>query len=252
MEGTMRTTLIQELTAEAIGTFGLVFAGTGAIMANAASGGAITHVGVAITFGAVVAALIYTFGHVSGAQMNHAVTLGFWASRSLPAKKVLPYVTAQLVGAIAASAVLFASFGNIANMGATLPLNDNWQQSLVLEIVLTFFLMIVILGSGLDRRSPSGFAGIAIGGTVMLEAMSMGPITGASMNPARSLSPALVGDVWQHQWLYWVAPVVGAQLAVLVYRVIAPVAFPSRNRDVVPVSVSGVTHEHRSEGSVAV
>ncbi len=246
----MQTRLIQEVTAEAVGTFALVFAGTGAAMANAASGGAITHVGVAITFGAVVAAMIYAFGHVSGSQLNPAVTLGFWMSGALPIKKVVPYISAQLVGAIAASYLLYVAFGNINNMGATLPLNDNWSQSLILEIALTFILMIVILGSGLDKRSPAGFAGVAIGLTVLLEAMCMGPITGASMNPARSFSPALVGNIWQHQWLYWVAPIIGAQLAVLVYRFIAPVAFHSQQKPVVPSAVSGASHEHSPKRTI--
>jgi aquaporin Z len=108
--------------------------------------------------------------------------------------------------------------GPVAKLGATLPLNDNWLQSLVLETVLTFILMFVILGSGLDRRAPIGFAGLAIGLTVGLEAAFMGPITGESMNPVRSLGPAFVGGIWQHHWVYWVAPILGAQLAVIVYR----------------------------------
>jgi glycerol uptake facilitator-like aquaporin len=128
------------------------------------------------------------------------------------------YILAQTLGAIAASALLRLSLGNVAQLGATLPLKDNWVQAFVLETVLTFILMFVILGSGLDRRSPVGFAGLAIGLTVGLEAAFMGPITGASMNPVRSLGPALVGGVWQHHWLYWVAPILGAQLAVLTYR----------------------------------
>lgn len=131
---------------------------------------------------------------------------------------MLPYILAQLLGAVIASGVLFLSFGSIANLGATLPLKDNWQQSFILETILTFILMLVILGSGLDRRAPIGFAGIAIGLTVGLEAACMGSITGASMNPARSFAPALVSWTWQHHWLYWIAPILGAQLAVWVYR----------------------------------
>jgi len=237
--------LIHEIVAEAVATFALVFMGTGALVANHISGGAITHVGVAITFGAIVAAMIYTFGHVSGAQMNPAVTLGFWASGALPTRKVIPYISAQLLGAMAASGLLWLSFGNVANLGATLPLADNASQSLVLEIVLTFVLMIVILGSGLDRRSPSGFAGVAIGLTVLLEAMCLGPITGASMNPARSFSPAVFSGAWAHHWVYWVAPIAGALLAVWVYRFIAPMAFPQRaTPEKVAESLSGETHGH--------
>ena len=208
----------REAYAEGIGTFILVFAGTGAVMVNKISGGAITHLGISFVFGAVVAALIYGIGHLSGAHFNPAVTLAFWASGFFPKRRVLPYILAQSVGAIAASTLLLIALGSVAKLGATLPLNDNWLQSLVLETVLTFILMFVILGSGLDRRAPIGFAGMAIGLTVGLEAAFMGPITGASMNPVRSLGPAFVGGIWQHHWIYWVVPILGAQLAVIVYR----------------------------------
>jgi MIP family channel proteins len=208
----------QEMTAEAIGTFILVFAGTGAVMVNQISGGAITHLGISFVFGAVVAALIYGIGHLSGAHFNPAVTLAFWSSGFFAKRSVLPYIVAQSVGAIAASALLLVALGPVAKLGATLPLDGNWLQSLVLETVLTFILMFVILGSGLDRRAHIGFAGLAIGLTVGLEAAFMGPITGASMNPARSLGPALISGIWQHHWVYWVAPILGAQLAVIVYR----------------------------------
>lgn len=207
----------RELLAESIGTFILVFAGTGAVMVNQISDGAVTHLGVSFVFGAAVTALIYTFGHISGAHFNPAVTLAFWRSGFLPTFKVLPYIIAQILGGVLASLMLLLSFGSVANLGATLPLHDNWLQSLILEVILTFILMLVIFGSGLDRRSPSGFAGIAIGLTVGLEAACMGMITGASMNPVRSFAPALVGGIWQHHWVYWVAPILGAQLAVCVY-----------------------------------
>lgn len=208
----------RETVAEGIGTFILVFAGTGAVMVNEITDGALTHLGVSFVFGAVVAALIYSMGHLSGAHFNPAVTLGFWTSGFFPKRRVLPYIVAQTLGAIAASTLLLISLGRIHNMGATLPLDGNWGQSLVLETVLTFILMFVIFGSGLDRRAPIGFAGVAIGLTVGLEAAFMGPITGASMNPARSLGPALVGVIWQDHWVYWVAPILGAQLAMIVYR----------------------------------
>lgn len=206
------------ILAEAIGTFVLVFAGTGAVVVNELSNGAVTHLGISFVFGSIVAALIYALGHISGAHFNPAVTLAFWTSGFFPAKNVIPYIIAQSVGAIAASSLLRVSCGLVNNLGATLPLNQNWVQSLVLETVLTFILMFVIFGSGLDRRAPIGFAGLAIGLTVAVEAAFMGPITGASMNPARSLGPALVAQVWQHHWLYWVAPIVGAQLAGVTYR----------------------------------
>lgn len=204
--------------AEFIGTSILVFAGTGAIMVNQISEGAITHLGISFIFGAVVAALIYTLGHISDAHFNPAVTLAFWSSGFFPKRNVIPYIVAQTAGASLASALLRLTFGPVAKMGATLPLNDNWQQSFVLETILTFILMLVILGSGLDRRAAVGFPGVAIGLTVGLEAALMGPITGASMNPARSFAPALVSGLWQHHWLYWVAPILGAQIAVVVYR----------------------------------
>lgn len=208
----------RETVAEGIGTFILVFAGTGGVMVNEITDGALTHLGVSFVFGAVVGALIYSMGHLSGAHFNPAVTLGFWTSGFFPKRRVLPYIVAQSLGAIAASTLLLISLGRIHNMGATLPLGGNWGQSLVLETVLTFILMFVIFGSGLDRRAPIGFAGVAIGLTVGLEAAFMGPITGASMNPARSLGPALVGGIWQDHWVYWVAPILGAQLAMIVYR----------------------------------
>lgn len=213
-----RSKLLFEVLAEAIGTFVLVFTGTGAIMVNVITEGTITHLGVCFVFGAVVTAMIYTIGHISGAHINPAVTLGFWSSQVLPKNKVLPYIIGQFSGAILASFLLKIVLGNVANMGATLPLNGNWLQSLVLEIILTFILMFVVLGSGLDRRAPVGFAGISVGLTVTLEAIFMGPITGASMNPARSLGPALIAHLWQYQWIYFVGPIIGVQLAVWVYR----------------------------------
>ena len=208
----------RDAVAEALGTFILVFLGTGSVMVNQMSQGAISHLGISLVFGAIVTALIYTLGHISGAHFNPAVTLAFWLSGFFPGKRVVVYILAQCTGAVAASMVLRSAFGVVANLGATLPLKDNWLQSFLLETVLTFILMFVIFGSGLDRRAPIGFAGIAIGLTVAVEAAVMGPITGASMNPARSLAPALVGGLWQHHWVYWVAPILGAQLAGLVYR----------------------------------
>jgi MIP family channel proteins len=211
-------TCSRELLAESIGTFTLVFAGTGAVIVNHLSQGAVTHLGISFVFGAVVTALIYALGHISGAHFNPAVTLAFWRSGFFQRNRVLPYILAQVLGAVIASGVLFLSFGSVANLGATLPHQGNWLQSFILETMLTFILMLVILGSGLDRRAPIGFAGIAIGLTVGLEAACMGSITGASMNPARSFAPALISWTWQHHWLYWIAPILGAQLAVWVYR----------------------------------
>jgi MIP family channel proteins len=208
----------RELLAEFIGTFVLIFAGTGAVMVNTLSNGAVTHLGISIVFGAVVTALIYSLGHISGAHFNPAVTLAFWIGGFFRRSLVMPYIVAQVLGAITASSLLRISLGMVGNLGATMPRNGDWLQALILETVLTFILMLVIFGSGLDRRAPIGFAGIAIGLTVALEAACMGPITGASMNPARSIAPALVGGNWQHQWVYWIAPIAGAQLAMVTYR----------------------------------
>jgi MIP family channel proteins len=216
----------RELLAEFIGTFVMIFVGTGAVMVNKISDGAVTHLGISIVFGAVVTALIYSLGHISGAHFNPAVTLAFWSGGFFRRSLVMPYIVAQVLGAIAASGLLRLSLGAVGNLGATMPRNGDWLQSLILEIVLTFILMLVIFGSGLEsrserlrqRRAHIGSAGIAIGLTVALEAACMGPITGASMNPARSIAPALVGGNWQYQWVYWIAPILGAQLAMVTYR----------------------------------
>jgi MIP family channel proteins len=203
--------------AEGIGTFALVFAGTGAIVINADTSGAISHVGIAITFGLVIMVMIYAVGHISGAHFNPAVTLAFAIGRHFPWRDVPRYWASQLIGAIAASLILRASFGTIANLGTTSPRGSD-QQSFVMEIVLTFLLMFVITSVATDVRAVGQAAAIAIGGTVGLEAMFAGPITGASMNPARSLAPALVSNTWASQWIYIVAPIVGAVIGVLTYQ----------------------------------
>lgn len=203
---------------EALGTYILVFMGTGAVVANQISNGAVTHLGISAVFGAVVAALIYALGHVSGAHFNPAVTLAFWQGGFFPRRQVLSYIVAQCAGAIAASSTLRLLFGSVGTLGATVPLQNNWFQSFGVEFILTFCLMFVIAGSALDRRASPGFAGTAIGLVVFLEAACMGPISGASMNPARSLGPALLSGTWQHHWLYWLAPILGAQLAIATFR----------------------------------
>jgi aquaporin Z len=220
----------RELLGEFLGTFILIFTGTGAVMVNQLSDGALGHLGISFVFGAVVAALIYTLGHVSGAHFNPAVTLAFWAGGLFTPKQVVPYVVAQLAGASLASWSLLLTLGRVGNLGATLPLQGNWPQAFSLEVILTFILMLVILGAAVDRRAVNGLAGLAIGLTVGLEAACMGPITGASMNPARSFGPALVTGLWQHHWLYWVAPIVGAQLAVMVYAYLNTENVPSESR----------------------
>ncbi len=207
-------TPMKKLLAECLGTFTLVFAGTGAIVINAAYGGAITHVGIALTFGLVVLAMIHTFGDVSGAHLNPAVTLGFAAARRFAWRDVPAYLGAQLVGALAASTLLHGLFPqDPASLGTTLPAGSD-LQSFVLELVLTAILMLTILSVSTGAKEKGITAGIAIGGVIALEALFAGPVSGASMNPARSLAPALVSGHLEHLWLYLTAPVLGALLAV--------------------------------------
>ena len=208
--------LARALVAEAIGTFALVFAGAGAVMVDAKTH-ALGHVGVAITFGLVIMAMIYAVGHVSGAHFNPAVSFAFALTRHFPWSRVGAYWAAQIAGALSAAAVLRASLGNIAHVGATLP-SGSQGQSFLWEVVLTFFLMFVILAVATDTRAVGEAAAIAIGGTVGLDAMFGGPISGASMNPARSLGPAVVSGDLHALWLYLVAPPLGAALGAVAYQ----------------------------------
>lgn len=210
---------MKKLAAEFIGTFALVFAGTGAIVINEVSGGAVTHVGIALTFGLIVLAMIYTVGDISGAHLNPAVTLGFFAARRFPRGQVFPYAASQCGGAIAASLLLRLLFPANATLGATMPAGPV-AQSFVLEVILTALLMFVILGVSTGAAEKGITAGIAIGAVIGLEALFAGPICGASMNPARSLGPALVSFTLTHLWLYLVAPVLGAGVGVLASRCI--------------------------------
>jgi aquaporin NIP len=202
---------------EGLGTFVLVFAGTGAIVINSASNGAIGHAGIALTFGLVVLAMIYTFGDVSGAHLNPAVTTGFAVAGRLPWREVPPYVLAQSLGALAASGLLRALFPADPKLGATFPAGTA-GQSFILEIVLTFILMLVILSVSTGAKEKGITAGIAVGAVIGLEAMFAGPICGASMNPARSLAPAVVSGNLQHLWLYFAAPIIGAIIATVACR----------------------------------
>jgi aquaporin NIP len=204
---------MKKYVAEAIGTFALVFAGTGAIVVNDVSQGAISHAGIALTFGLVVMAMIYAIGDVSGAHINPAVTIAFWVAKRFDGREVVPYIVAQLLGAFAASGVLRVLFLEHDTLGATLPAGP-WWQSFVFEVLLTFILMFVILNVSTGAKEKEIMAGAAIGGVVAFEAMFAGPICGASMNPARSIAPALMSSNLQHMWLYVVAPVLGALLAV--------------------------------------
>lgn len=205
------------MAAECIGTFGLVFAGCGAIMIDTLSRGQVTHVGVGLTFGLIIAAMIYATGHISGAHLNPAVSLGFVLARHFPVRRLAAYWAAQLAGALAAAVVLRLILGDAAHLGTALPAGGAWQ-SFALEVVLTFFLMFVIMAVATDTRAVGQAAALAIGATVGLEALFAGPISGASMNPARSLGPALVSWTWTAQWVYLTAPFLGAALAALAYR----------------------------------
>ena len=202
--------------AEFIGPFGLLFAGAGAVMINEVSGGAITNVGIGLVFGLTVAAMIFSLGHISGAHINPAVTLGFALARHFPWKMTPLYWGSQLLGATAACLVLRGLFGNVADIGATLPGAEVWVVA-AFEALLTFFLMFVIMAMATDVRAVGTAAALAIGATVGLEAIFGGPISGASMNPARSFGPALVSGNWTAHWAYWVGPVMGAAVAASTY-----------------------------------
>ena len=212
----------KKLIAELIGTFILVFAGTGAIIINDIAN-AIGHVGIALTFGFVIVALIYSFAHVSGAHFNPAVTIAFWSMGEFERKNVIPYISAQVLGGVLASLALylllrenFALVSDVSYLGATLP-SGSVSQSFGFEFILTFILMIVICSSAVHGKATKDFAGLAIGLTVGLESMFAGPITGASMNPARSIAPALVSGNIENLWLYIVATIFGAVCAALVF-----------------------------------
>ena len=214
--------MYKKLTAELLGTFILVFAGTGAIMINDIVQ-AIGHVGIALTFGFVIVALIYSFAHVSGAHFNPAVTLAFWSMGEFNSRNVIPYIAAQVTGAVLASLCLlfllsenFSNLSEVSYLGATIP-SGSVSQSFGFEFILTFVLMIVICSSAVHGKATKDFAGLAIGLTVGLESMFAGPITGASMNPARSIGPAIVSGNLEHLWVYIVATSLGAMLASMVF-----------------------------------
>jgi len=215
---TIERPLARLLAAEFVGTFALVFAGCGAIMVDAKTG-ALGHVGVAISFGLVIMVMVYAVGHISGAHFNPAVTVAFALSRHFPRRRLLGYWTAQLLGALAAAAILRGSLGNVADVGATLP-SGSQGQSFLWELMMTFFLMFVIMAVATDTRAVGEAAAIAIGGAVALDALFGGPITGASMNPARTLGPAIVASEWTDTWIYLVAPVTGALAGAMVYALI--------------------------------
>lgn len=211
----------RRLIAESIGTFFLVLIGPGAVMVNAASGGVIGHAGVSMAFAFVVTAMIFALGHISGAHINPAVTIAFWSVRRFPLRDVIPYITAQCVGALAASGVLRAVLGLVGQMGATVParaLGIGAGGAFVIEWLLSFTLMVVIMAVATDERVPAGFAALAVGLTVGFCALMGGPLTGASMNPARSLGPAIASGIWDAHWVYWLAPITGMLIGAQCYE----------------------------------
>ncbi len=212
----MTRTLLRSLAAESIGTFALVFAGAGAIMVDAKTH-ELGHIGVAFTFGLVIMAMIYAVGHISGAHFNGAVTFAFALTRHFPWPRAFAYWGAQLFGAILAAAVLRGSLGNIVHVGATFPSGSD-AQSFLWETIMTAFLMFVILAVATDTRAVGEAAAIAIGGTIALDALFGGPISGASMNPMRSIGPALVSGDLHSLWIYILAPILGATIGGFAYQ----------------------------------
>jgi aquaporin NIP len=205
---------------EAVGTFALVTAGCGAIIANTTHPGSLGSVGISLVFGLVIMAMIYAGGHLSGAHYNPSVTIAFTLARHFPLRDALAYIAAQLVGASAAALLLLAAWtSRPAHLGSTLP-SVSAPTALAYEIVLTAFLMFVITAVATDTRAVGAAAAIAIGGTVGLDALFGGPITGASMNPARSFGPALASGTWHDLWIYIAGPLIGATIGVFAYRLV--------------------------------
>ena len=205
---------MKKYISEFIGTFSMVFCGTGAMTINEVTGGQVTHVGIAITWGLIVMAMIYAFGETSGAHFNPAVSIAFAYAKKFAWKEVPKYIIAQVLGAFLASFILWFLFPMSEFLGATIPTVDVWR-AFVLELLLTFFLMVVIINVSTGSKEIGVVAGIAIGSVVLLEAMFAGPITNASMNPARSLAPNIVSGNITNLWLYMIAPILGALLAVV-------------------------------------
>ena len=205
---------LKKYTAEFIGTFALVFAGTGAIIINDVSAGVITHLGIGLVFGLIIMTMIYALGEISGAHFNPAVSFGFWLAKRLSFKELIPFVISQVLGAITASVLLRIIFPQHQTLGTTLPHFISASGDFVLETILTFFLMFVIIHVAQGAKEKGLMAGVAIGGMVALEAIFAGPVTGASMNPARSLAPAIISGHLEFLWVYITAPFLGSALAI--------------------------------------
>jgi MIP family channel proteins len=205
---------------EGLGTFALVFAGCGAIVADTTHDGALGAVGISLVFGLIIMVMIYAGGHLSGAHYNPGVTIAFALGRHFPVREAVAYVAAQMIGAVLGALLLLSAWSDKpANLGATVP-SVGVGTALLYEVVLTAFLMFVITAVATDTRAVGAAAAIAIGGTVGLDALFGGPITGASMNPARSLGPALASGTWTDFWVYVAGPVAGAAIGVFAYQLV--------------------------------
>jgi aquaporin Z len=229
---------VRRALAEALGTYFLVLIGPGTAMVDAFTDGAVGHVGVALAFGFVVVAMIFALGHLSGAHINPAVTLAFWSVGRFPASEVAPYVAAQCAGGTLASLTLVGVLGPVGRLGATLP-SIPMGKALAVESLLSFGLMFVIMAVATDRRVPDGFAAVGVGLTVGFCALMGGPLTGASMNPARSFGPALVGRLWDGHWVYWVAPITGMLVAARTYELLRSAEPAPTLADRTPLGVEG-------------
>lgn len=214
----MNTALLRRAGAELVGTYALVTAGCGAIIVNTTTG-ALTHLGVALTFGLIITVMIGATGHLSGAHFNPAVTWAFALTRHFPWRELPIYVGAQIVGAAGGALTLHALFGPVADLGATLP-SGGAGQAFGLEVLLSAILMFVIMAVATDTRAVGQLAAITIGATVALDALWGGPISGASMNPARSFGPALVAGAWRDHWVYWLGPLLGTSSGALLYQLL--------------------------------
>lgn len=208
---------MRKYISEIIGTYAMIFCGTGSIIINQETNGSITHLGIAVTFGLIVMAMIHSLGNISGAHFNPAVTIAFTVAKKFEIKQVFPYMISQSIGAILASITLRFLFPKNIFLGATIPLNSDFQ-AFILEFIITFILMLVIINVAHGSKEQGLFAGISIGATVLLLALFAGPICGASMNPVRSLAPALISNHLEHLWLYLVAPILGASSSVVLWK----------------------------------
>jgi MIP family channel proteins len=234
--------LVRRAAAEAIGTFFLVLIGPGAAMVNAATGGSLGVSGIALAFAFVIIAMVYALGHISGAHLNPAVTIAFWSSGRFPLTDVGPYIVAQCTGAVLGSGLLLAVLGPVGHLGATLPAtvpSISIAAAFAMEWAMSFALMFVIMAVATDDRVAPGFAPIAVGLTVGFCALTGGPLTGASMNPARSFGPAVVGGEWHAHWLYWLAPVTAMLLATRAYDFLRAAGPPATRTQHVATGLEG-------------